>query len=168
MVTIPRGAGRLRFSPALARIVCGDSPPINRNLKIKKTVHIAPSFYFSRFSKVEDARLVRWTREKPYSAVKTKLFGRSSQGITNPSFSALLKNSLVRLEVLVLSISKIPIIELSRTAISFPMDRYIGYLFSIAFLLCVIARALAPVAISWYYFAFLLYNNRIKIFPIRI
>ena len=85
-------------------------------------------FYFNLFSKVCDDRAVKCTRLRPYSAVKTNDLGRSSQGITTPFCSALLRNSLVLLEVEVLSISKIPIIELSRTAMSFPIDKYIGHI----------------------------------------
>ena len=80
--------------------------------------------YFKRFSRVAEFRDVSLTRVNPYSEVSTKDFGRSSQGTTSPSFSHFSKNSRVRLEVEVLSRSKIPMMLLSRTAISLPMDRY--------------------------------------------
>jgi len=92
-------------------------PQICVNLWIK--------IYFSLFSRVALFSDVKCTRLKPYSEVRTKDFGRSSQGTTSPSFSAAIKNSRVRLEVEVLSKSKIPMIDLSRTAISLPMDKYI-------------------------------------------
>ena len=81
-------------------------------------------FYFRRFSRVAEFKEVRRTLVKPYSEVSTKDLGRSSQGTTSPSRSALSRNSRVRLEVEVLSRSKIPIMDLSRTAISLPIDKY--------------------------------------------
>ena len=77
-----------------------------------------------RFSNVAVFNAVKWTREKPYSDVRRKDLGRSSQGTTSPSFSLFSKNSRVRLEVEVLSRSNIPIMVLSRTAMSLPMERY--------------------------------------------
>jgi len=82
-------------------------------------------FYFNLFSSVALFRAVSRTLEKPYSEVSTKDFGRSSQGTTSPSASARCRNSRVRLDVDVLSRSKIPIMLRSRTAISLPIERYI-------------------------------------------
>ena len=76
-------------------------------------------------SSVAVFRAVSRTREKPYSEVSTKLFGRSSQGTTSPFFSARSRNSRVRREVEVLSRSKIPMMDLSRTAMSLPIERSI-------------------------------------------
>src|SRR5699024_6260517 len=64
--------------------------------------------YFNRFSRVAAFRAVRYTRSNPYSEVRTKDLGRSSQGTTSPSSSLFSRNSRVRLEVEVLSRSKIP------------------------------------------------------------
>ena len=108
---------------------------LNYNLKFQffanaKDGAFTPSFdYFILFSRVAELREVRCTRFRPYSAVTTKLFGRSSQGMTSPSFSARAKNSRVRLEVEVLSMSKMPMMLLSRTAISLPIDKYIPFSF---------------------------------------
>lgn len=82
-------------------------------------------YHFNLFSKVAAFSAVSRTRVKPYSDVSTKDFGRSSQGTTSPSCSDRSRNSLVRFDVEVLSKSKIPIIDLSRTAISLPIDKYI-------------------------------------------
>ena len=43
--------------------------------------------YFMRFSNVEALKEVRNIRCIPYSSVRIKLLGRSSQGTTWPSFS---------------------------------------------------------------------------------
>ena len=67
---------------------------------------------------------MRYTLSMPYSTAKIYDFGKSSQEITLPSFSARARNARVRLEVEVLSISKIPIMDFSRTAISLPIDKY--------------------------------------------
>ena len=82
---------------------------------------------FSLFSKVEEESSVRRTRWKPYSVVRMKDFGRPSQEITSPFSSAFFRKSLVLWEVDVLSISKIPIMEVSLTAISLPIDKYIPH-----------------------------------------
>ena len=71
-------------------------------------------------------REVRYSRFIPYSDVSTKDLGKSSQGMTCPSFSAADKNSFVRWDTEVLSRSKMPMMDLSRTAISPPMFRYIS------------------------------------------
>lgn len=82
-------------------------------------------YYFNLFSKVDALKDVNLTRLNPYSDVSTNDFGRSSQGTTSPFLSLFSRNSLVRLDVEVLSRSKIPIILFSRTAISLPIERYI-------------------------------------------
>ena len=88
---------------------------------------ISGPFHFILFSRVWVLRADRCTRFNPYSAVRINDFGRSSQGTTSPCRSASARNRRVLGEVLVLSISKIPITEESRTAISFPMERYMVY-----------------------------------------
>ena len=84
-----------------------------------------PICHFNRFSKVVAFRDVSLTRVKPYSEVRTKDLGNSSQGTTSPFSSLFSRNSRVRLEVEVLSRSKIQIMDRSRTAMSLPMERYI-------------------------------------------
>ena len=114
-------------APPSPQAFCSASSAANPNNNSTTTGNLPEKIrevYFKRFSKVAEDKLVRYTREKPYSAVRIKLFGKLSQGTTCPWLSALAKNSRVRLEVLVLSISKIPITELSRTAKSLPIDRY--------------------------------------------
>lgn len=68
---------------------------------------------------------MRRTLWNPYSVVSKKAFGRPSQEITSPFSSAFFRKSRVLWEVDVLSISKIPIMDVSRTAISLPIDKYI-------------------------------------------
>ena len=81
--------------------------------------------YLSRFSRVLVDKLVWYTRVIPYSEVRIKDFGKSSQGTTCPSFSARSRNSRPRAVTVVLSRSKMPMMDESRTAKSLPIDKYI-------------------------------------------
>ena len=83
--------------------------------------------HFILFSNVDTDKVDSYTRVIPYSVVRIKDLGRSSQGTIAPSFCANSKKRLVRADVDVLSISNIPITELSRTAISLPMFIYIPH-----------------------------------------
>ena len=83
-------------------------------------------FYLVLFSNVAVESVDSYTLVMPYCVVTTNDFGKSSQDTNAPSFCAFSKNSRVRFDVEVLSISKIPITELSRTDISLPIFKYIS------------------------------------------
>ncbi len=132
MLLIPRYSRAQKMCllkiPILYNRICRDRRPRrSANYILERTAFFCSALfsYFILFSRVEVYKVDSYTFVKPYSEVSTKDFGRSSQGTICPCFWAFSKNSRVRLDVEVLSISKMPMSEDSRTAISLPMGKYI-------------------------------------------